>query len=311
MRWATRRAPLAALVLALGLTLPPVALGYAFLLVEGGGGLARRWQPERFVDARIPWFVTGSADGRLLGERRFADVVAAAFGRWEAVTESAIAFDFRGVMDRRNRDPGDSRNLVGFADGSALGSGVLGATFLTSDADGRITDADIVLSRAVDFTTDVDAPAGIYDAESVLTHEIGHLLGLDHTGLIRATMAPFTDRGDVHQRTLALDDAIGVAVLYPEGRFPEGRATLAGTVSRDGRGVFLAHVVATTIRGRAVASGYTRPDGTYRIEGLPPDVYLVHAERLDGPVRPSNVAGFREGFGQAETTDYETTFYYE
>ena len=311
MRRATWRGTLVALSFAMALALPSVARGYAFLLVEGGGGAVLRWQPQRFVDARIPWFVTASVDGGLLGERTFADVVAAAFGRWETVTESAIAFDFRGVLDRRDRDPGDGRNLVGFADGSTLGSGVLGATFLTSDADGHITDADIVLSRAVEFTTGVEAAAGVYDAESVLTHEIGHLLGLDHTGLVRATMAPFTDRGDVHQRTLELDDAIGAAILYPEGGFPEGRAALAGTVSRDGRGVFLAHVVATTIQGRVVASGYTRPDGTYRIEGLPPDVYLVHAERLDGPVRPSNVAGVREGFGQAETTDYETTFHYE
>lgn len=307
-----RRSPLVAAVLvAAALACPSLADAYAFLLVEGRGGLSRRWQPDRFVDSRVPWFVTNAPDGRLTGNRSFVDVAAAAFGHWEATPESSIAFAFRGVMNRRNRDPGDNRNLVTFADASALGSGVLGATFITTNSDGRITDADIVLSRAIDFTTGIDAVAGAYDAESVLTHEIGHLMGLDHTGLVRATMAPFTDRGDVHQRTLALDDAIAAGMLYPEGAFPAGRGALVGTVSLAGEGVFLAHVVATTIHGRVVASGYTRPDGTYRIDGLPPDVYLVHAERLDGPVRPGNVSGFRQGFGQAETTDYETTFHYE
>lgn len=293
------------------LVLPDAAHGYAFLLVEGGRGTGLRWSPGRFADARIPWFVTNAPDGRLAGERSFADVASAAFGHWEAASESSIAFAFRGEMDRRNRDASDNRNLVTFADASALGSGVLGATFITSNAEGRILDADIVLSRAVDFTTRLDAFAGSYDAESVLTHEIGHLMGLDHSGLVRATMAPFTDRGDVHQRSLALDDSIGAGMLYPEGAFPAGRGTLAGAVTIDGRAVFLAHVVATTVQGRVVASGYTRPDGTYRIDGLPPDAYLVHAERLDGPVRPSNVAGLRRGFGQTETTDYETTFHYE
>ena len=70
----------------------------------------------------------------------------------------------------------------------------------------------------------------------------------------------------------------------------------------------VAHVVATKIHGQEVASGYTQPDGTYRIDGSPPAVYVAHAERLGGPLRPLNIAGFREGFG-AETTDHETTFH--
>lgn len=293
------------------LALPSLASAYAFLLVEDGQGLRRRWDPGRFVDSRIPWFIASRPEGRLRGDRSLLELATAAFARWEAVPESSVAFAFRGTLDRRDRDASDRRNLVTFADASALGSGVLGATFITTTAGGRILDADVVLSRGIDFSARIGAVAGEYDAESVLTHETGHLLGLDHSGLVRATMAPFTDRGDVHQRTLALDDRLGVGLLYPEPPFPAGRGTLVGTVAVEGSPVFLAHVVATTVRGRIVASGYTRPDGTYRIEGLPPDTYLVHAERLDGPVRPGNVVGVRQGFGQTETTDYETTFFYE
>ena len=227
------RFPLAFAVAAV-VALPTAAAAYAFLLVEGGQGIARRWEPSRFFDSRIPWFVTNEVDGRIAGKREFADVVAGAFARWESVDESAIAFSFRGEMDRRNRDASDNRNLITFADASSLGSAVLGATFITSNADGRITDADIVLNRAVDFSTRFDAFAGAYDAESVLTHEVGHLIGLDHTGLVRATMAPFTDRGDVHQRTLETDDAIGAGMLYPEGSFPAGRGALVGTISLEG-----------------------------------------------------------------------------
>lgn len=296
-------------VLATLLGSPAEVQAYAFLLVEGGQGVSRRWDVGRFPDGRIPWFLSGVVGERLEGERSFADVVTAAFGHWESVEESSVAFAFRGTTSQANREAGDRRNVVGFADADALGTGVLGATFVTSDAVGRILDADIVLSRGIDFTTRLETFAGRFDAESVLTHEVGHLLGLDHTGLVRATMAPFTDRGDVHQRLLVHDDAIAAGLLYPEGAFPAGRGTLTGTVSLEGEPVFLSHVVATKIHGQVVASGYTRPDGSYRIDGLPPNVYLVHAERLDGPVRPSNVATFREGFGRAETTDYETTFH--
>jgi len=282
---------------------------YAFLLVEGGQGLPRRWETGRFAGRRIPWFVTDAPDGRLAGGRTLADVSAAAFGHWQDLSESAIAFSFRGSVRERSRDATDGRNLVTFGDARLLGTGVLGVTFVTSDSQGHISDADIVLSRGVEFSTSPGAVAGRFDVESVLTHEVGHLIGLDHSGLIRATMAPFTDRGDVHQRSLELDDAIAGGMLYPAGAFPAGRGALVGRVSLGESPVFLSHVVATKIHGRVVASGYTRPDGTYRIDGLPPNVYLVHAERLDGPVRPANLAAFREGFQRAETTDYETTFH--
>ena len=42
------------------------------------------------------------------------------------------------------------------------------------------------------------------------------------------------------------------------------------------------------------------------IDGLPADTYVVHAERLDGPVFPANIAAVREGFGESETTGYDT-----
>jgi hypothetical protein len=122
-------------------------------------------------------------------------------------------------------------------------------------------------------------------------------------------MAPFTDRGDVHPRTPETDDAIGAGLLYPEGSFPAGRGSLVGRVTLDQEGVFLSHVVASTVHGRVAASAFTSPDGTYRIDGLEPDVYVVHAERLDGPVLPHNVEGLRNGFGRAEATGYETSFH--
>jgi hypothetical protein len=287
----------------------PRAQGYGFLLVPGGEGLARRWAPSGVLSAPIPWTLTRATSNQLAGERAVLDVASLVFGRWEGLEESAIRFAFQGTVRQRERSSVDRMNLVTFAQPGELGTGVLGATFLTSLSDGRITDADIVLSGDVPFSTRIDAAAGEYDLESVLTHEVGHLIGLEHSGLIRATMAPFTDRRDVHQRTPETDDAIGAGLLYPEGTFPAGRGSLAGRVTRDGAGVFLAHVVATHISGRVEASTYSEPGGGFRIDGLPADTYVVHAERLDGPVFPANISAVREGFGESETTGYDTNFH--
>lgn len=64
-----------------------------------------------------------------------------------------------------------------------------------------------------------DAPL-IVDLEGVLTHEIGHALGLAHSEDPLATMAP-TYRQDGAQAQLAVDDKIGVCELYPAKNPPD------------------------------------------------------------------------------------------
>jgi hypothetical protein len=51
------------------------------------------------------------------------------------------------------------------------------------------------------------------DFESVLTHELGHVLGLSHSGDPLATMYA-SYRGDGGQRSLAVDDKLGLCSLY-------------------------------------------------------------------------------------------------
>ncbi len=52
------------------------------------------------------------------------------------------------------------------------------------------------------------------DLESVTTHEVGHLLGLDHSNLNRATMF-YAYTGGTSARILHDDDVQGVCALYP------------------------------------------------------------------------------------------------
>jgi hypothetical protein len=285
------------------------ALGYAFLLVPASDGVARRWPADGAGAVRVPWRLSDAAGGNVSGDRSVFDVLRDSFAAWEDLADAAIAFDYAGGSRDRNRRPGDRVNTVLLAPQESLGPGVLAATFLSGTSQGVLTDVDVVFNPDVPYTTSLVPEADRFDLQSVATHEIGHLIGLEHSGLVRATMVPYSDRGEAHGRTPESDDAIGASQLYPEGDVLARGGAIEGRVTRDGAPVFLAHVVAATVGGRVVAGGFTGPDGRYRIAGLPADVYIVLAEPLDGPVRPANVQGFARGFAGTETVGYGTAFH--
>lgn len=116
---------------------------------------------------------------------------------------------------------GDNENVVLFQDTKWDYSGVdntLAKTTVSYDAEtGLILDADIELNHAFnEFTTDDDRV--VYDLQSILTHEVGHFIGLDHTPDFAATMNAGYQEGTMEQRTLEPDDEAGACAAYPPGR---------------------------------------------------------------------------------------------
>ncbi len=55
---------------------------------------------------------------------------------------------------------------------------------------------------------------GRYDIQGIMTHEYGHALGLDHTGVGGATMTPSIGAGQEFARSIAGDDIAGVQAIY-------------------------------------------------------------------------------------------------
>lgn len=143
---------------------------------------------------------------------------------------------------------------------------------------GTITEADVVINPAAQFST--DGTPGTYDLEATLTHEIGHVLGLEHSSEVGAAMQPrqgtngLYEQAAVSSRTLSLDDRAGAHALYGSH---ENFGTIAGTITdADGVAAEGAHVWAEEVStGRVVAGNTTLANGSYRIEGLPPGQYRL------------------------------------
>ena len=98
---------------------------------------------------------------------------------------------------------------------------------------GEIYDADIeVNSQGTDSLVANSAQVGADDIDlhSVLTHEIGHFLGLSHSRAPGATMLPSLAPGQTSLATIEADDIRGVCEIYPQDRM----ATTTSCVPRHG-----------------------------------------------------------------------------
>lgn len=63
----------------------------------------------------------------------------------------------------------------------------------------------------------LDGPDGDWvDLANTITHELGHVLALDHSGDRRATMYYSAGNGEIAKRSLTLDDTNGLCSLYDE-----------------------------------------------------------------------------------------------
>ena len=240
----------------------------------------------------------------------------------------------------------DGLNTICFNESSAaFSSGVLAFTrTITANAPGasvgssgpaafagQILDADTLFRNdgQASFATPAalaTAP-GAYDLESLLTHELGHWLGFDHSAVWRAIMFPFAPppgeflgnrpTGAAPDAPLSDDDRTGIRVQYPDpsdtvnvgairGRVLPANPFSLASLPAPGpgeslTGIFGAHVVAVDADTGSVIAGTLggwscsattnslQFDGTFAIERLPVGRdYAIYAEPLVGLASPGD-----------------------
>lgn len=226
----------------------------------------------------------------------FRSAVSRAFASWQGAAASAAGAEFVGFTSAEPFDD-DGRVTLGFLDRPDLDR-VLGATsFLVDRVTGEIVESDIFFNSAFPWSVAGAGESGRFDLESIVLHETGHLFGLGHSALgeteaisggrrviaAETVMFPIAfSAGTTTGRTPRADDAAGLSQLYPDSGAAEATGTISGRVTRDGRGVFGAHVVAYNPKTGTLVGGFSvNEEGRFAIGRLDPGTYILRAEPID------------------------------
>lgn len=293
---------------------------HAFLVqtVSGPNGpVQQAWESGRDIP-----FVIHEAGSDDLPQETVLRILRGSFRVWEQVLIADISFVDQGLTSELAPSETDGNNLVIFDEANRWlqaprGSGIIAAAFVeTETSSGKITDVDIVFNGRDFRFGATGGSSNTIDLGDVATHEIGHLLGLDHTPLddlpaSTPTMIPFYSPVRGAGGMLEADDRAGAGFLYPDRRSQLDFGSISGAVT-DIQGVpqFGVHVVAeNTTNGDRIGSvtGATpgAGRGAFTIFGLAPGEYVLRIEPIAGSINESNFGGVFRNF----STDFPTEYF--
>ena len=283
-----------------------IVFAAAALAANAGGplSLCSAGSPVKYPGAGS---VTMNYDLGTLGSRtnaQAAAIVNAALATWTNVSTATI------TMTRGSNLPVDvtTANYTAYLGNSSFGDGLNPVVY---DTDGTLTDlmlgagaSNNVLGFAgsaynispcgyVEGRAIINGKLAVSDATmtTVLTHELGHFIGLDHTQLDGAQglatsnyplMYPIAYRTNAG---LHEDDTAAISALYPDSTVNSTYGTLTGTFVTSGgapiRGANIWAQNTSTGQVFSVVSDYLQQGTGYFKLLLTPGTYILHAEAID------------------------------
>lgn len=176
------------------------------------------------------WTYTLNSDSvpSTVGSTNLAIMAADAFTRWSEATGVSTKVSFTKSVSNTTviKAALDGKNIItwGRANGSALA-----ITYIwSSNVTGEVREVDTIMnvkfpwswSNPTNWTSSANicADQNSYDAQSVMTHELGHWLGLNDfytTEYQNNTMYGYGAKGEIKGTTLSTGDINGIIAIYP------------------------------------------------------------------------------------------------
>jgi hypothetical protein len=181
----------------------------AFALKTTDAGKPVRWQHDR-VELRIDPALESA-----FGKEAVRDAAVVAGEAWRGLANApdvVIADGAPAAYDAKKRGNG-----IYLLNDWPFAHDQVAMTITTYTASGTIVGVDILVNgeRSFDMLPEPSNGAPQHDLAAVLTHEVGHALGLAHSEEDPdATMYPHIRAGETHQRSLSSDDEAAIMEAY-------------------------------------------------------------------------------------------------
>lgn len=272
-------------------------LAEAYVLSQTKSGIPVQWSS---TSTTVDLYVN-SQNTQALDETTVQTIAASSVAQWNGVGNINL---------RKNSTTGQGQaelNELYFSTDPSVfnGSGVIGLTQIGfKETNGEIVEADILINDNYSFSTTTSDASYL---GNVLTHEVGHFLGLGHGQVSGSTMFYSLSRG---QYKINTDDQAGLYALYPTGSVSKG--SLTGTIigGKNLSPVFGAHVQAISVKtGKVAAAALSESNGRFRIDGLSQnDQYLIYTSPVKQIGLPSYYANVKNDFCESSKS-YRGSFY--
>ena len=225
----------------------------------------------------------------------------AAVGQWLAVPGTTLKFVEGSTVSSIGKIPAEDGRVdiiwvdpgIPYPLDSSVGGGPISVAnsqvavtflFTAQDTPDVILQAIVLVRRDLDYTTSyTDLSANRPFLETVLLHELGHVLGANHSPLGTATLWWNSGGGANAAAGLSADEVAFAQGVYGTAATQATRAKISGTVRLNGAPVLGAVVLAERTNGILVSATVSHQNGGYEFAGLVPGTFQLRVVPLDPP----------------------------
>lgn len=172
------------------------------------------------LPATVTYKLNAASAPSSVGSGNVSVFAATAFDQWASASVNKISFTYGGTTTA-NKQALDGQNIIAWGRTSGSALAVTYTRYYTATKE--VADVDTIMNLKFSWnwsggTTVCPANANAYDAQNILTHELGHWVGLDDTyaaSFVDNTMYGYGAKGEIKKNTLTNGDVLGVQTIYP------------------------------------------------------------------------------------------------